>query len=66
MMKQITANHLNVGNIFTKEVKLHNREAFLVKEVPKGKNYKIVESRNTNKTTKMFLGESEWITLLHE
>lgn len=45
-MKQIKTTDLVVGNIFTKVIKLHGRQAFKVEEVPLGKDYIMVTDRN--------------------
>jgi hypothetical protein len=54
-MKQIKSSDLKLGDIFAKEIKLHGRECFRVAEIPKDKNYIIVEERNIqNQLTKEY------------
>jgi len=64
-MKQIKAIDLQIGNIFTKKIELHGREAFEVVEKPLEKNYINVKSRSSGEITRMFF-RSIYVILLKE
>lgn len=64
--KHILLQELVVGNIFTKEMKIKDREALVVEEIPTDKEYIIVKSRVDGKQKKMSTKRKMWVTLLHE
>ena len=66
-MKQISMSELKVGDIFTKEMKLHGREAFEVIDAPLTGGFIIVKSRSIGGENKrMRIGSVPYVTLLIE
>lgn len=66
MQKHVLVTDLKIGNIFTKEMKVKNREALIVESKPEDEEFIIAKSRVDDSIKKITTKKKMWVTLLHE
>lgn len=65
-MRYSKLSELQPGNVFTRKMVLHNREAFIVEKKPEGKEYLFARSRITNEVKKVSFKNDSFVVVLSE